>query len=38
METAAFGGYDNVMKCYQLAVENGYKFGCFGDSLLIVND
>ena len=38
METAAFGGYDNVMKCYELAVANGYKFGCFGDSLLIVND
>ena len=38
METAAFGGYDNVMGCYELAVQNGYKFGCFGDSLLIVND
>ena len=38
METAAFGGYDNVMECYELAVQNGYKFGCFGDSLLIVND
>ena len=38
MATAAFGGYDNVMKCYELAVANGYKFGCFGDSLLIVND
>ncbi|MBP5258259.1 MAG: tRNA preQ1(34) S-adenosylmethionine ribosyltransferase-isomerase QueA [Prevotella sp.] len=38
MATAAFGGYENVMKCYELAVENGYKFGCFGDSLLIVDD
>jgi S-adenosylmethionine:tRNA ribosyltransferase-isomerase len=37
MATAAFGGYDNVMKCYELAVKNGYKFGCFGDSLLIVD-
>lgn len=37
MSTAAFGGYDNVMKCYNLAVENGYMFGCFGDSLLIVD-
>lgn len=38
METAAFGGYDLVMEAYRLAVENKYKFGCFGDSLLIVND
>lgn len=38
METAAFGGYDLVMEAYNLAVENGYKFGCFGDALLILND
>lgn len=37
MSTAAFGGYDNVMECYRLAVKHGYKFGCFGDSLLIVD-
>lgn len=37
MATAAFGGYDNVMKCYDLAVKHGYMFGCFGDSLLIVD-
>ena len=38
METAAFGGYDAVMECYRLAVEHGYKFGCYGDALLILND
>ncbi len=38
METAAFGGYDLVMEAYDLAVNNGYMFGCFGDALLIVND
>ena len=38
METAAFGGYDLVMEAYDLAVKNGYKFGCYGDALLIVND
>ncbi len=38
METCAFGGYDIVMEAYNLAVKNGYKFGCFGDSLLILND
>ena len=38
MSTAAFGGYDLVMKAYSLAVENGYRFGCYGDCLLILND
>jgi len=38
METAAFGGYDLVMKAYDMAVDNGYRFGCFGDAMLIVND
>jgi len=38
METAAFGGYDLVMEAYRLAVEHSYKFGCFGDALLILND
>ena len=37
MSTAAFGGYEAVMKCYNLAVKHGYQFGCFGDSLLIVD-
>ena len=38
MATAAFGGYDLVMEAYNKAVEYGYKFGCYGDSLLILND
>ena len=38
MQTAAFGGYDLVMEAYHKAVKNGYMFGCFGDSLLILND
>ncbi len=38
MSTAAFGGYDMVMEAYKLAVKNGYMFGCFGDSLLILPD
>lgn len=37
MSTAAFGGYEAVMKCYDLAVKHEYQFGCFGDSLLIVD-
>lgn len=38
MATCAFAGYDLVMKAYNLAVENGFKFGCFGDCMLILND
>lgn len=38
MQTCAFGGYEIVMEAYKLAVKNGYKFGCFGDALLILND
>ncbi len=37
MSTAAFGGYEAVMQCYDLALQNGYMFGCFGDSLLIID-
>ena len=38
MIQASFGGYDNVYKCYTQAVKHGYKFGCFGDALLVVDD
>lgn len=38
METAAFGGYELVMEAYDLAVKHGYQFGCFGDSILILDD
>ena len=37
MNTATFGGYDYVMKAYTTAVEEGYKFGCYGDAMLIVD-
>lgn len=37
MLVAAFGGYEKVMECYNLAVKHGYKFGCYGDSLLITD-
>jgi len=38
MATAAFGGYDLIMEAYQKAVDNGYKFGCYGDAMLILDD
>ena len=36
MSVAAFGGYENVMKAYKLALEQDYKFGPYGDALLIL--
>ena len=38
MATAAFGGYDLIMEAYQQAMDNGYRFGCFGDAMLILDD
>ncbi len=38
MTTAAFGGYDLVMNAYELASKNGYRFGCYGDAMLILDD
>ena len=36
MTVAAFGGYENVMKAYQTALEQSYRFGPYGDALLII--
>ena len=36
INVAAFGGYENVMHAYEVAIENGYKFGTYGDAMLIV--
>lgn len=36
MAAAAFGGYDNVMKAYDTAIEGDYMFGPYGDALLII--
>ncbi|TGX81545.1 tRNA preQ1(34) S-adenosylmethionine ribosyltransferase-isomerase QueA [Palleniella muris] len=38
MNVAAFGGYDLVWEGYKKALEHGYRFGCFGDAMLILND
>jgi S-adenosylmethionine:tRNA ribosyltransferase-isomerase len=38
MMVAAFGGHDAVMKAYQTAVKTGYRFGDYGDAMLILND
>lgn len=35
MMTASFGGYDLIMDAYQVALKEGYKFGAYGDAMLI---
>lgn len=36
MMVAAFGGYDHVMNAYKVAKEEGYRFGTYGDAMLIL--
>ena len=36
MCTAAFGGYEKVMHAYKVALDEGYKFGSYGDAMLIL--
>jgi len=39
MLTCAYGGYDIVMKAYKEAVrDHRYRFGCYGDAMLILKD
>ncbi len=37
MLTAAYGGYDLVMKAYDEALAGDYRFGAYGDAMLIVD-
>lgn len=36
MMVAAFGGYDLVMEAYSKAVKENYRFGAYGDAMLII--
>ena len=36
MMVAAFGGYDLVMQAYDKAVKEEYRFGVYGDAMLII--
>ena len=38
MATAAFAGYDLTMEAYKTALKNDFKFGCYGDAMLVLND
>lgn len=37
MMSAAFGGYENVMHAYEVAIQERYKFGDYGDAMLMVD-
>ncbi len=36
MMVAAFGGYDLIMKAYDVAIKEKYKFGAYGDAMLVI--
>ena len=36
MMVAAFGGYECVMNAYEVAAKEGYRFGTYGDAMLIL--
>ena len=36
MMVATFGGYETVMNAYKIAKEEGYRFGTYGDAMLIL--
>ena len=38
MGTAAFAGYDLTIEAYKLALQHDFKFGCYGDAMLVVDD
>jgi S-adenosylmethionine:tRNA ribosyltransferase-isomerase len=36
MMVSAFAGYDFLMECYQVAIKEKYRFGTYGDAMLII--
>ena len=36
MMVSAFAGYDFLMDCYQVAIKEKYRFGTYGDAMLIL--
>jgi len=38
MAVASFGGYEQTMRAYEVAIEEKYRFGAYGDAMLILND
>ncbi len=36
MMVSAFGGYNLIMNAYEIAIKEGYRFGAYGDAMLII--
>lgn len=36
MMACAFGGYENIMDAYKVAIKEKYRFGAYGDAMLII--
>jgi len=36
MMITAFGGYDLIMKAYEIAIKEEYRFGAYGDAMLVI--
>jgi S-adenosylmethionine:tRNA ribosyltransferase-isomerase len=36
MMVAAFGGYEIIFEAYNTAIKEGYRFGAYGDAMLIL--
>jgi S-adenosylmethionine:tRNA ribosyltransferase-isomerase len=36
MQAAAFGGFDFILDLYQVAIKEGYRFGAYGDAMLLI--
>lgn len=37
MMTCAYGGYELIMDAYNMALKSDYRFGCYGDAMLIID-
>ena len=37
MMACAFGGYERIMDTYEIAIKEKYRFGAYGDAMLIVD-
>ena len=37
MLVCSYGGYDLIMDVYDTAVKNDYRFGTYGDAMLIID-